>query len=378
MLKPEGLKAVYSMEINRDLYEEIRINETWDQAGIPAHSVRYEEGYLWSELYGQSNAEPFDKWALNFHMSFQGGSGTPESFFENHFSQEKIRRRGLNFLYPDDESGISQEEYWKTDPRIAWLYYKNRFDAVFPMLREMEKTKLTLELEGSLNGGRKIKFAYATGDEGSLYVDGRHLINIGFYDERYDCQKKPVPLEMGKPEKISGKLLVKLYGVHSFSEFLDGLEMVAERALFYDERAGGKGEKIIYRVSTFAGDNIMAKRTGFSEEDLIQKGAEKLNHPGIDGRKIGFFYWNFDPSVESLGGYAEQAFYPDTYCFSKRASGGENVGTKQEDEYYMVFDELTDLYGWYPLDRFIWEDDQEPTGVDKLRRIVLDPSSAAY
>ena len=86
MLRPEKLKATYSIEVNRVLYEEIRINETWDKAGIPAHSDRYEEGFIWSELYGQSNEKPFDKWAFNYDMCFQGGTGSIESFFENHFS----------------------------------------------------------------------------------------------------------------------------------------------------------------------------------------------------------------------------------------------------------------------------------------------------
>ncbi len=370
MLKPEGLEAVYSMEINRCLYEEIRIKETWDTNGIPVHSDRYEEGYLWSELYGQSNAEPFDKWAFNHHMSVLGGTGTLESFFEKHFSQEKIRRMWLNYLYPGDWSGISQQEYWKTDPRINWLYYKNKFDAVFPMLCEMGKTKLTFKLEGSLNDVRKIEFSYATGYEGALYVDGRHLINIGFYDERYDHQKKPSPLEIGRPERINGKPLVMLYGVHSFSDLLQGLEMAADKALFYDEQAPGKGGRIIYKIDTLFRDAIIANQTELSEEELLLKGAQKLKQPEIRGRRIGQFYWNYDPSVDTLGGYAGQAFYPDTYRLTKSAVDGED--TEQEYEYYMVFDGLTDLNGWYPLDRFVWEDDPEPTDADKLRRIILD------
>ena len=37
-----------------------------------------------------------------------------------------------------------------------------------------------------------------------------------------------------------------------------------------------------------------------------------------------------------------------------------------------AFDELTDLTGWYPLDRFIWEGDPEPTDAGDLRKIILD------
>ena len=40
------------------------------------------------------------------------------------------------------------------------------------------------------------------------------------------------------------------------------------------------------------------------------------------------------------------------------------------DEYYLVLDELQDLEGWYPLDRFIWEDDPEPDKEDDLRKII--------
>ncbi len=38
----------------------------------------------------------------------------------------------------------------------------------------------------------------------------------------------------------------------------------------------------------------------------------------------------------------------------------------------MAFDELTDLYGWYPLDRFIWEDAPEPADVNELKKIIPD------
>jgi hypothetical protein len=94
MLRPQKLDATYRIEIKRDLFEEIRIHETWDQNGKAAHSDRYEEGFIWSELYGERNEEPFDKWAVNYDMSFMGGTGSPESFFENHFSQENVRRDG--------------------------------------------------------------------------------------------------------------------------------------------------------------------------------------------------------------------------------------------------------------------------------------------
>ena len=200
-LKPERLQAVYSIRINRNLYEEIRIHEVWDQEGRPAHSDRYEEGYLWSELYGQSNAEPFEKWAFNYQMSFRGGSGTLESFFEDHFSQEKVRRKGLIFQYPEDEMTVSQQEYWKRDPRISWLYYKNQFNAVFPVLCDLGNTMLDLELDGRSDDGAEMKFCYVTGKTGTLYAGGKHCTDICFHDERYGRRGETVQLEAGSPEK---------------------------------------------------------------------------------------------------------------------------------------------------------------------------------
>ena len=372
MMKPERLRAAYSIEISRDLYEEIRINETWDTDGKAAHSDRYEEGYLWTELYGQNNAEPFDKWAFNYEMSVRGGTGSLESFFENHFSQERIRRRGLSFLNPPETYPGSQEDYVKNDPRISWLYYKRSFDAVFPVLCEHGKTHLAMELEGRLDDGRQIRFSYSTGDGGEIILEGKHLLNICFYDERYSTRNYPQPLDIGRPEILkNGKSAVMLYGVYSFSELLNGLEMAVQKALFYEEKTTAN-KKTIYRIKTLFGKNLIADKTGIQEEELIRRGAEKLSIPEFEGRKIGLFYWNYDTSIKTLGGYCEQAFYPDTYRLKKNASNGENVSTGQEYEYYMVFDELTDLCGWYPLDRFIWEGDPEPLDVGDLRKIILD------
>ena len=372
MLKPERLRATYSIEISRDLYEEIRINETWDMDGKAARSDRYGEGYLWTELYGQSNTEPFDKWAFNYEMSFQGGSGTPESFFENHFSQEKIRRRGLSFLIPPENFPGSQEDYVKSDPRISWLYNKRSFDAVFPVLCEHGKTHLVMELEGRLDDDRQIRFSYSTGDGGEIICEGKHLLNVCFYDERYSPRNYPQPLDIGRPEESENKRrIVTLYGVYSFSELLKGLEMAAQKALFYEGNAL-TGKKTVYRISTFFGKDLIADRTDIPEEELIRRGAEKLTVPEFGGRKIELFYWNYDTSVKTLGGYCEQAFYPDTYRLERNAPEGEDASTGKEYEYYMAFDELTDLTGWYPLDRFIWEGDPEPLDAGDLRKIILD------
>ncbi len=225
-MKPKRLKATYGIEISRDIYEEIRIDETWDEAGKPNHSERFEEGYIWSELFGQNQQGPFDKWALNYHMPVIGGTGTLESFFENHFANETVRRKGLLYLYPDKDSLLSQEDYWKQDPRISWLYYKRSFDAVFPVMIEMGKTMLSMKIEGVLDDGRSCSFVYETDKGGKLSVDGKKLLDINFFDERYTYRETPEPLGIGKPEKNkNGKEVVTIYGVHSFTELFEALEM---------------------------------------------------------------------------------------------------------------------------------------------------------
>ena len=149
--------------------------------------------------------------------------------------------------------------------------------------------------------------------------------------------------------------------------------MAAARAFFYEEQAAGEGEKIIYRVRALWDGNIYVKRTGLSEEDLIRRGAEKLAQPELGGRKIGLFYWDYDTSIDTLGGYVEQAFYPDTYRLLRSMSGGEKESAEQECEYYMAFGKLEDPEGWYPLDRFIWEDDPQPREAGELRKIIIAP-----
>ncbi|MCR4585271.1 MAG: hypothetical protein K5686_06055, partial [Lachnospiraceae bacterium] len=64
-MRIKKLKAVYSINISKSLYEEIRIDEKWDEDGRASHSDWLEEGFIWSELFAQSNEDPFDKWAWN-------------------------------------------------------------------------------------------------------------------------------------------------------------------------------------------------------------------------------------------------------------------------------------------------------------------------
>ncbi len=366
MLKPQKLKATYSMDLNRDLYEEIRIDEAWDQSGKAAHSDRYEEGFIWSELYGQSNEKPFDKWASNYDMCFQGGTGSIESFFENHFSQEKIRRKELLFLYPDEGFDGSIEDYRKGDPRVSWLYYKRSFDAVFPVLCELGRIHLEMELEAVSDDGRMIRFLYSTGVGGEIYTDEKYLLSICFYDERYSTRYYPQSLDIGRPKKQkNGKMAATLYGVYSFSDLLSGLETAAKKALFYEGQTGGDTKARVYRLTPLF-NHALAERTELTIEDLIKMGAKKLAQPEVGGRKIALFYWNYDKSVKTLGGYAEQAAYPDAYFIKREEDNAE-------DQCYLVFDGLQDLEGWYPLDRFRWEDDPEPKKEADLRRIILDP-----
>ena len=226
---PKKLKARYSIDICGKLYEEIRIDETWDEKGRPSNQDRAEDGFLWSELFIRSNETPFDKAAWNYRIPVQGGSGRPESFFENFFSEENIRRKGLELLYPDEYSDLKQKDYWKKDPRISWLYYKRCFDAVFPVMCETGLAQLKMEIVGELEDGRKCSCDYATDKDGELWAGGKRLYNISFFDERYLYREKPEELEAGKPEKIGkGKETVMLYGVHSLTDLFEGLEMAAK------------------------------------------------------------------------------------------------------------------------------------------------------
>ena len=239
------------------------------------------------------------------------------------------------------------------------------FDAVFPVFCEHDKTHLHMELEGVLEDGRKLSFLYTTKKDGRIFVDDEHLLDVHFFNERYLNKEGAIePLDIGRSGKRKNeKTAVMIYGVHSFTELLRGLEMAAENALFYEKHIGGDGKNRVYQVRSLLG-NIEAERTDLMEDDLIAKGAKKLTQPEVNGRKIGLFYWNYDKSVKSLGGYAEQASYPDMYRIKRDAENADG------DEYYLVLDELQDLEGWYPLDRFIWEDDKEPKKASDLRRII--------
>ena len=177
-MKPEKWKAVWRIGITRELYEEIRVNELWNEDGKPVHSQDCGEGCMLSELYGETDTG--DRWAYDEVMSLQGGNGTPESWFENHFSLERVRRRGLQFLFPPAGSTVSQREFWRQDPRISWLYFKKRFEAVFPVLCDIGRTRLELNFAGTLEDGRRLKLTYVSGAPGRLFLEDRELVNICF------------------------------------------------------------------------------------------------------------------------------------------------------------------------------------------------------
>ena len=61
-------------------------------------------------------------------------------------------------------------------------------------------------------------------------MDGRHIVDVNFYDEKYKTQSASVQLEVGEPENVDGKNVSEIYGMHSFSELLKGLEMAAGKA----------------------------------------------------------------------------------------------------------------------------------------------------
>ena len=62
-----------------------------------------------------------------------------------------------------------------------------------------------------------------------------------------------------------------------------------------------------------------------------------------------------------MGGYTPQAAYPDIY--------------EDGDHLYIVFDDIEDLTGDHPLNRFIWEDEAEPQRERDLHFIILSDDS---
>ena len=92
------------------------------------------------------------------------------------------------------------------------------------------------------------RFSYSSGDGGEITLEGKHLLNICFHDERYSGRNLSQPLEIGHPEKSkNGGSTITIYGMHSFSELLKGIESAVHKALLCDHEPaeGGDLKKII-------------------------------------------------------------------------------------------------------------------------------------
>lgn len=75
-------------------------------------------------------------------------------------------------------------------------------------------------------------------------------------------------------------------------------------------------------------------------------------------RNVGLFYWDIVPSNAEVGPYCQVCFFPA-------------FGHSGEDLYF-AYQPLEYLGSDNPLDRFIWEDEQEPDSVEALHRIILE------
>ena len=121
-------------------------------------------------------------------------------------------------------------------------------------------------------------------------------------------------------------------------------------------------KKHVYEIIMIQNKDILVEKTDISDDRLKEK-ARKLTEqpPCILGRKLGLIYWNYDSSITKLGGYTPQAAYPDIY--------------EEGNHLYIVFDDIEDLTGDHPLNRFIWEDEAEPQRERDLHFIILSDDS---
>ena len=117
-------------------------------------------------------------------------------------------------------------------------------------------------------------------------------------------------------------------------------------------------KKHVYKITGINNKDILVEKSVITN-DILQEKARKLTEqpPCIWGRKLGIIYWNYDSSIAELGGYTPQAAYPDIY--------------EEGDHLYIVFDDIEDLTGEHPLNRFIWEDEDEPQSEKDLHFIIL-------
>ena len=130
-----------------------------------------------------------------------------------------------------------------------------------------------------------------------------------------------------------------------------------------DQKVWGRlMEKHVYEITGIQNKDILVEKTDISD-DILKEKARKLTEqpPCILGRKLGLIYWNYDSSITEMEGYTPQAAYPDIY--------------EEGDRLYIVFDDIEDLTGDHPLNRFIWEDEAEPQRENDLHFIKLSDNS---
>ena len=106
-------------------------------------------------------------------------------------------------------------------------------------------------------------------------------------------------------------------------------------------------KKHIYEIADIQNDDILVKTTDMTEEVLREKARKATKQPPcVLGRKLGLMYWDYDSSIAELGGYAPQAAYPEIY--------------ESNGHFYIIFDDIGDLKGIHPFNRFIWDEEADP------------------
>lgn len=115
----------------------------------------------------------------------------------------------------------------------------------------------------------------------------------------------------------------------------------------------------LYRVKRIEADNLIVEAADQNALTVQEKEMkQKHEQPTFWGRRIGLMYWNYVPEAGEFDGYSFMGFYPTVYdC-------GNDI--------FLELSETEDLRGSTPLDRFVWETDEEPKRKENLRRIILE------
>ena len=103
MLKPQKLKATYSIEISQDLYEEIRINEVWDQNGVSARLA-------WP-IFNTLDCRQIDWYTVNQSVERKIPKGVPyqATFLRNPWSITMVSVSEYEEIY-NEELGVFHRE----------------------------------------------------------------------------------------------------------------------------------------------------------------------------------------------------------------------------------------------------------------------------